>query len=391
MAIANAEGVTPVDLSGYRQRLLARFRERFGEDLDTDPESVAGGIQDIMAASLTELDEVVVEVSNQMSIRHSRGRAIDDQANNLHLERVGATYSTVTATITGVVGTTVEAGARASTDAGAEFELVADALIPAAGTVDVMFQAVNEGAVVAPAGTLTNIVTTVAGWETVTNATDATVGRQVEADEAYRRRYLLSTGRLANGVMDAIVAAVYEAGVTDLRIEENATAAAVNRQGFSLPAHSIMVIAEGGEDADVAAAIARTKGAGVATFAGTGNNAITSDGINFRRVTQTPVKISIETTPNALFPANGVATLRSNMLAYAAGTWAGALGQFEVRGFRIGHAIDARRLQTPLNAVQGHAITAITVTDTADNALPGTPNLDVKYTLATANLLISTS
>ena len=56
------------------------------------------------------------------------------------------------------------------------FRTVADvALAPSPG-VSVEMEAVEEGAVMAAAGTLTQIVTVVAGWETITNAAAAVLG-----------------------------------------------------------------------------------------------------------------------------------------------------------------------------------------------------------------------
>ena len=99
------------------------------------------------------------------------------------------TRSRVTATVTGVAGTNLPAASRARTSDGDVFRTVADvALAPSPG-VSVDMEAVDEGSVMAAAGTLTQIVTVVAGWETITNAAAAVLGIPRQDDPQYRRAY----------------------------------------------------------------------------------------------------------------------------------------------------------------------------------------------------------
>lgn len=80
------------------------------------------------------------------------------------------------------------------------------------------------------------------------------------SDEEYRVRYGRMTMRNARGLAEAILAAVLDVdGVTDALIRENDTGSAVTVQSKSIGAHSIYVVVDGGTDADVAAAIARSK------------------------------------------------------------------------------------------------------------------------------------
>ena len=239
------------------------------------------------------------------------------------------------------------------------------------------------------AGQLNTLVTLISGWETITNPLDAVPGRASEPDSDFRRRYQLSTGRLANGPMDALEAAILETGATAIRVEENSTIAQVTLQGFDLPAHSVTCIVRGGTDADVAAAIARAKSMGVVTYGGAGAGAVTIDGINFRRTTETRVLITVELTSGPMFPANGIALVKQYLLEYVLGVWSGGVGQFDTAGFQIGEPVNANRLQVPVNAVPGHMLTSMTVTDASSNALPATPNLDILYTLAAADITVT--
>ena len=234
---------------------------------------------------------------------------------------------------------------------------MADALIPNPGTVDIVAEAVQTGPIAAAAGTLTTIVTQVAGWETVTNPAAAVPGIAQESTQGYRSRMLASTGRLARGPLDAIQAALIEAGATGFRIEVNDTDADRTVGAFDIPPHSIFVIVKGGQDADIAAALVKSKGLGVGTYAGAGNQAVTVDDIVFRRPEEFAIALAITLQIDVSFPADGLDEIKRNLVAYADGTWHGGAGQFDTRGFRIGEGVDFRRLNSPISAVPGHMVT----------------------------------
>ena len=503
MATITPQGVAILDLGEWKTRLEGLFRDALGADLSLAPETPEGQIVGVMALTLAEMDETIADLANAFGVSNARGRQIDDNASLVHLARDGATRSRATLTLTGVAGTTVPAGARVKNDAGAVFFLDDTTLIGAANTVDATATCTETGPVEAGAGTLTSIVSLVPGWETVTNAADAAVGRDKETDRVFRSRYRASTARLANAPRDAVEAALIEEGATAWRVEENdgsaagivtgsaghsnigalraisdgslrvlekdftgidlssagdmaAVAAALQAalreefprtvvsyetdrfrasfpdtgqlgdafevhtqgtgtdlsdalklqsddatillnyldlQGTVLPPHSVLCIVRGGLDAEVAAAIRRTKGLGVATFGGgTGAQRISVevDGLTtyFRRPTETAVAVAVTVDVDSDFPAEGAAAIRRNLASYAAGTWRGGAGQFDTRGFAIGRPIDPKRLQTPVNAVQGHEIVSLEVTAGGD-ALPALPALDVLYTLAEADVTVT--
>ena len=391
----NPQGPLPTDTAGYRQRFEQRMRDRYGRDVDLTPESPLGGLTGIMALSGAELDEVGIEQANALSLLHARGRQLDDLISFVRMRRQGATRSTVTATLAGVAGTVIPARSRVKAVAGAEFRTIQVAVIAASGSVSVAMEAVEVGPVPAAAGALTQIVTLVTGWETATNPADAILGRLEETDRITLARQGVLTMRLAAGPIDAVRAALLEAGTTAERVKENNTSAAVTVQSFDLPAHSLMAIVRGGEDADIALAIKRSKGIGVVTFGGAGASLVTltvqNTEINFRRVAETRILVAITTTVFDSFPANGLDLIRQNLVDYALGEWEGASGQFETAGLGVGRAIDERRLQVPAHAVPGHDISAFAVTDGNGVALPATPNLDVLYTLASADITITTT
>lgn len=105
-------------------------------------------------------------------------------------ERVKATPSLIrNVTLAGAASTIIPEGSRASVGTtGAVFELTAAIILNASGNGSGDFQCVTNGAVSVAAGALDTIVTSVLGWETVTNPTAAEEGADEESDTARARR-----------------------------------------------------------------------------------------------------------------------------------------------------------------------------------------------------------
>ena len=140
---------------------------------DQTPQGQLAGIIAVLEAVI---GEALVRLGNATSVNDAVGTQLDTLGELLDILRQRPTRSRVTATVTGVAGTNLPAASRARTADGDVFRTVADvALAPSPG-VSVEMEAVDEGAVMAAAGTLTQIVTVVAGWETITNAAAAVIG-----------------------------------------------------------------------------------------------------------------------------------------------------------------------------------------------------------------------
>ena len=269
-----AEIVT-VDDQGARANSLqqneadqrARQRGVWGDDLTRSDQAPPNQIAGIQALGLTEVGEAVVADANSNDPDAVGGTVQDALYGLVDVARIEATHSRVTATLTGVAGTGVSSGSRAKTTAGAEFETLSTVVLSPAG-VTVEMQAVDPGPVAAAAGTLTAIVTVIAGWETITNASDAVLGVARQTDDEYRRSYRTRTAHSSIGPGTALEAALSEAMAGRWQVAENNTAAAIVEQEMSVTAHSVFVVAESGSDADVQRAVENHRGMGVGTTVG---------------------------------------------------------------------------------------------------------------------------
>ena len=348
MARVTPEGIEPTSLQGYLDALGRAFRTALGEDLDLAPETLQGQIVGVLGLTFTQVDEALVAVSNGQSVSRSQGVQLDDLGSLLGIERLLGTRSTVTVTLGGQSGASIPAGSRARTTAGDMFELIQEVTIPGSGSASAAMRSVEEGPVPAASGSLTQIVNLVTGWESVTNPAAATPGRRIETDEEYKERFQRLTGRNSMGSAESVLAAVLGVeGVTDVLLRENATGTAVTVQGKSIGAHSICIVVDGGTDADVAAAMARSKSAGTGTSGDTSIDVAHPGGwtvpIAFSRVSAVPIAIKMVLTLGRDFPSDGTVRIIRQVLGHVA-------------RLTIAEHLTTQRLLADVLSVPGHTV-----------------------------------
>lgn len=260
----NNTGVVVPDTSDILTTVQNEFRTAFGNDLVVDPSTPQGVL--ITAETLAR-DAVVrnnAALANQINPNVAGGTFLDAIWALTGGQRTKATRSTVTATIAGVPGSIVSAGARASVGAGGdEFELISTVVIGSTGSVNGFFQSVEFGPIAAPVGALDSIVTPVLGWETVSNSAAALLGTATQSDVAARRARRNTLALQGVSLPEAITSAVYATeGVKSLSFRENVTSSAATIDGVLMDPHSIYVCVDGGTDQDIAAALLQNKSLG---------------------------------------------------------------------------------------------------------------------------------
>ena len=233
------------------------FKEQGRPDLNTDPETPQGQVIDSETAAIHQKDVELAFLAQQFNPLTASGKWQEALGKIYYIDRKPAINSSAVCTLTGADGTTVTAGAliRSSYDQ-TLWALNEDATIGADGTTTATFTCQSEGAIQAGAGTLTQIVTTTPGWDSVTNATAAEVGQLVESQAAFEDRRYQSVALNARSTTAAVYARVAEvenviaAYVTDNKTNVNKTV-----DGYSLKPHSVYVAVLGGDDDDIAKAI----------------------------------------------------------------------------------------------------------------------------------------
>jgi uncharacterized phage protein gp47/JayE len=162
------------------------------------------------------------------------------------------------------------------------------------------FKADVAGALSPNIGSITQIVTSYAGWDSVENNGAAAVGRDAETDISLRQRWGASVYDRASAMVEAIRAALIQTdGVTFAIVYENDTDVT---DADGRPPHSIEAVVAGGNPQDIGTTIWRTHAGGITTY---GSQAVTvndSQGIphimRFNRPTEVPIYLQIAVTAN---------------------------------------------------------------------------------------------
>lgn len=184
-------------------------------------------------------------------------------------------------------------------------------------SVTVAAQSYNTGPFEATAGTITEIVTPVSGWDAVTNAGVAQVGRNRESDDELRVRAATELAIAQGSTLAAIKDEVYKVdGVTYVSVVSNRTAAT---DGDGNAPHSYTITVTGGVDQDIIDAIGLAAAGGIET-----NGAVsgywTDDEdnehlIRFERATEINPYFIANITKTADYPSDGDDLVSAAMVA----------------------------------------------------------------------------
>ena len=245
--------------------VLSDFNEAFGGNLNLGLSTPQGQLATSFAAVIGAFNDLFVEYTNQVDPANATGRMQDAIARIYFLTRIPATSTVVAATCSGASGVVISAGALARATDGTIYAALTSGTIPPSGSVEIQFAALSTGPIVCPAGSLNSIYRTIPGWDSVTNATDGTVGRNVETSAALEERRALSVAGNATGILPAVRGSVLNVpGVLDAYVTENNTGSSVTIGSQTIVARSLFVCVQGGADADVARAIWNKKNPGCA-------------------------------------------------------------------------------------------------------------------------------
>jgi len=137
-----------------------------------------------MSLRLAELSEATQALYDMRDSNNATGAHLRNNGALVGVYPLPATRSEVVLTLGGVASTVVPAGATVRDTQGQTWELTQAVTIPGTGNA----LAVEFGAIRGFEGSITEIVSAVTGWETVTNDSPAQLGRNAETDEEFRQR-----------------------------------------------------------------------------------------------------------------------------------------------------------------------------------------------------------
>lgn len=259
-------GVIIPDTSTLREQVENEFRDVFGQEIDLSPETPQGALVTMEVENRDAIARNNAELANQINPDIAGGIFLDAIWALMGGQRLSATHSFLTnVEFAGVPQTLIPKGSLAETRAGDAFETTSVLIIGNDGVTKGDMRSVETGPVGCRASELVRVASSVLGWETVNNPTDAVLGGVAESDIRTRRRRRNTLAKNTVSVGEAITSALYDIeGVESLSYRENYTDADQVIDGVPLVKHSIYVCVDGGSREEIAVALLRTKTVGAA-------------------------------------------------------------------------------------------------------------------------------
>ena len=312
-------GITAPDYSNIFAQLQNAFWQIYGADCDLDPDTQDGQWIAIIAQAIYDNNMMAVAIFQAYSPATAQGTGLSSVVKINAIRRKSPSSSTCVVTCTGTYGTVVTAGIIGDNlNLGTQWSLPNFA-IPESGTIDLTATCTQPGATTAGANTLTNILTPVLGWQTVSNGSNLAVpGLPVETDATLRQRQTNSTSLPAITPRESLYGAVDNVqGVGRLQVYQNDADTA---NGDGVPGHSVCVVVEGGDVATIAQTINTYKNEGTGTYGSTSVSVVDSQGvpntIYFYVLDEIALTVDITITPLAGYVSNTATLIQQVVGAY---------------------------------------------------------------------------
>jgi uncharacterized phage protein gp47/JayE len=302
-------------------------RALISPNLDTQPETPIGEFNGIFSAKAAEIWELLEAINNNQDPRIATGFGLDGTSAITGTTRDPAEKGTVTLRLTLNAGVTVTTGSIAAVAGDEENQWVtlADATNPGAvpADIDVEAEASETGEIAANAGTITVIVTPVAGWTAVTNPLDAEPGTEIDTDTQLRVRRNQELQRAGTSPVNAIRADLLQVeDVENVTVLDNPTGLV---DANNIPPHSIEAIVLGGSDQDVADALFDAAAGGAGLFGSTVVAVTDQQGIvhnvPFTRPEVITVWLDIEVDVDTDYPVDGDELIKAAIVAFGESTY----------------------------------------------------------------------
>lgn len=299
-------GLDVPTLDEIKAEIEAAARAEIDPRLDLSESSPMGQFSAIVSRQIRKVWEALEALYAAADPDGATGQSLDRIAALTGTDRRPATASRVTATVNVDPGT-YPAGSLVAHVTGRPSARFANADVVTNGgaspaNATAVFVAETTGPVLAPSGTLVEIASPVAGWNSVTNDADATPGSAAETDPQLRVRRAREVQGIGSTTVDAIRSAISRlSGVLEVFVFENDTDTTdVN----GIPPHAFEAViygpdpASAADDAAAAAAIFSEKPAGILAAGSTVETVTDSQGvthqISFTRPTDVDVGIAID-------------------------------------------------------------------------------------------------
>jgi uncharacterized phage protein gp47/JayE len=353
-------GITPKGIEIKRleeivEELTNLIKATFGEDSRVDENSVFGLLISVFSRTEYENWELIEQAYQSRTLRGGQGVQLDAIGEIVGTYRLKAIPNTGRVQLTGTDGTVVPRGTRYADDLDRVWVQVDTHEI--LGLTEVLVTSEQEEPFVSSAGTITKIIDTINGLDSVTNSESTTRGRQEESDADYRQRLLVTAQGAGLGTFDALLFRILELDeVMFTDVVENTTDAT---DGNGIPAHAFSAVVLGGDDTEIAETIWKHKPAGIGTHGDVSIQVKDVGGnlhwVNFQRPTIQPIYVSIDIATLPDWDASYEATIKQEIVKYATDE------------FSVGDDIIQSKLYVPIASIPGQSTREIRIGLATDN------------------------
>ncbi|MDR2226870.1 MAG: baseplate J/gp47 family protein, partial [Providencia sp.] len=280
------------------------MRNCFGDTISTEMDTPQGQLVTTLSAIITDERNFMINLLNSFDPRYASGMMQDAIGYIYFLQRKPATSSVVELTLTGLVGAIIPESFQVQDVTGRIWQTEKQIAIGNTGTVTVNAFCSEVGSISAQPDSITKIIRSVPGVDSVTNLKAAIVGQNEESRQEFELRRYNSVSANAKNMNSSTYGAVSNIkDVIDCYVIDNPsdTTITVGKTNYSLIRNSIAVSVVGGDDQEIAKKILTKAGTGCAFV---GNTTVTyEDTDNFPYMPPTyevkfirPTHISVEFT-----------------------------------------------------------------------------------------------
>lgn len=253
-------GIVTQDLEDIIADITARLQYIYGADINVEQNSPDGQFINILAQAKKDILDLCVQYYNNCNTEMVVGipQQILYQLNGLTIKAYSYSYVYVNVTVSGNVNLkgldenldNPEATGYTVSDSNGNRWILAESQTLSPGTYLLNFRAAELGNVTALPNTITIMETIIPGIQGVNNpANNYETGGTGETESEFRQRRNISTSMPSRGFEDSTEAQLLTLStVTQAKVYSNRNNATAN----TIPAHTVWVIVEGGNTADIA-------------------------------------------------------------------------------------------------------------------------------------------
>jgi uncharacterized phage protein gp47/JayE len=353
-----------LDANGFaiksREQILTELRQRVLTSPVLNPngrvnlgsDSVLGVLINIFADKYSDSYQLMQSVYASQYVQSAEGVSLENLVALNGVIRRPAISSTVTLQAGGVDGTSITAGSIVRDPNRTNITwIVTNTAVISGGSATLNASCTTTGPIAANTNTITEIVTPIAGWSSITNTQDATIGLLLETDDELRIRFndmLTASGSATLGSIRTAITQVF--GVSEVSVYENFTNS-VNEFGVS--PHSIEAVVLGGDSDEIAQAIYDKRAAGIGTYSYNNNfgNALDHNNqvvpVFFSRPAVVESFIYVELISSVSSSVDLLNLIRTNLVSHGNSSRVGATvirSRFIKELYKIPEVLNIRRL-----------------------------------------------